>query len=77
MNNEQELAEWVNEQMKKTETFAEKQARIKAIADKVNKAIGMEDFPYWAEIETTKINNHDRKSTHPPTDAADQKISRR
>lgn len=57
MNNEKELAEWVNQQMQQTETFAEKQARIKKTAEKVNKLIGMEDYPYWAktkEDETTE-----------------------
>ena len=45
---ETDLSKWVEEQIKPKETFEEKQARIKAIAEKVNKAIGMEDLPYWA-----------------------------
>lgn len=58
MKNEKQLAEWVNEQMKQTETFAEKQARIKKTAEKVNKAIGMNDYPYWAKNEKIKIENN-------------------
>ena len=39
--NEQLLSEWIKDEMKTTETFAEKQARIKATAERVNKAIGL------------------------------------
>lgn len=33
------------------ETFQEKQARIKRTAEKVNKAIGMEDYQSWTKNE--------------------------